>query len=50
MAESALRLLADGDLHRRMSLLARERAEERFGVDPAIDRYEAAYHRVLAGS
>jgi N-acetyl-alpha-D-glucosaminyl L-malate synthase BshA len=47
MAEAARRLLTDRPLHQTMSLLARRRVEESFQLDPAVDRYEALYRRVL---
>jgi N-acetyl-alpha-D-glucosaminyl L-malate synthase BshA len=47
MAKHARRLLTDEDLRRRMSRAARHMAETRFRLDPAVDRYEAAYRRAL---
>jgi N-acetyl-alpha-D-glucosaminyl L-malate synthase BshA len=47
MAQSALRLLADHALHARMAAAARARAMDHFRLEPAVDRYEAAYRRVL---
>jgi N-acetyl-alpha-D-glucosaminyl L-malate synthase BshA len=47
MARHARRLLTDDDLHRRMSHAARHLAETQFRLSPAVDRYEAAYRRVL---
>jgi N-acetyl-alpha-D-glucosaminyl L-malate synthase BshA len=47
MAGHARRLLMDEALHRRMSLAARHLAETRFRLNPAIDRYEAVYRRLL---
>lgn len=47
MATHALRLLTDEDLHDRMSHAARHLAETQFRLAPAVDRYEAAYRRVL---
>ena len=48
MADRVLRILADDDLRTRLAHHARARALSRFGLQPAIDRYEAHYHRVLA--
>lgn len=47
MANHAKRLLTDEPLRRRMSLEARRVAETEFRLDPAVDRYEAIYRRVL---
>jgi N-acetyl-alpha-D-glucosaminyl L-malate synthase BshA len=47
MARHARRLLTDEDLHRRMSHAARHLAETQFRLSPAVDRYEAAYRRVI---
>jgi N-acetyl-alpha-D-glucosaminyl L-malate synthase BshA len=47
MARHARRLLSDEDLRRRMSRAARRLAETQFRLAPAVDRYEAAYRRVL---
>jgi N-acetyl-alpha-D-glucosaminyl L-malate synthase BshA len=47
MADYARRLLADDLLRRRLSREARRVAETRFRLDPAVDRYEAVYRRVL---
>jgi glycosyltransferase involved in cell wall biosynthesis len=47
MAHHAHRLLSDEDLRRRMSHAARQLAETQFRLAPAVDRYEAAYRRVL---
>jgi N-acetyl-alpha-D-glucosaminyl L-malate synthase BshA len=49
MAERVLRILADPDLHARLSRAARDRALGHYGLQPAIDRYEAHYEKVLAG-
>ncbi len=49
MALSALRLLKDDDLRRRMGDSARERALDTFAEGPIIDQYEALYRRVLGG-
>jgi N-acetyl-alpha-D-glucosaminyl L-malate synthase BshA len=48
MADRVLRILADGDLRARLSRAARARAVSGYGLQPAIDRYEAHYDRVLA--
>jgi N-acetyl-alpha-D-glucosaminyl L-malate synthase BshA len=48
MAGHVLRLLTDDSLHRRLSQSARHRAESQFQLEPAADRYEAAYRRMLA--
>jgi N-acetyl-alpha-D-glucosaminyl L-malate synthase BshA len=48
MAGHVLRLLTDESLHRRLSQAARRRAESQFQLEPAADRYEAAYRRLLA--
>lgn len=47
MAALARRVLVDDDLHQAMSHRARQRAESRFGLGPAVERYEAVYRRVL---
>jgi hypothetical protein len=47
MARHARRLLSDEDLRCRMSHAARRLAETQFRLSPAVDRYEAAYRRVL---
>ena len=47
MADSARRLLANEALRLRMSHAARHLAEVRFRPSPAVDRYEAAYWRVI---
>jgi N-acetyl-alpha-D-glucosaminyl L-malate synthase BshA len=49
MAASAARLLDDPALRARLATAARARAEALFPVEPAVDRYEAIYRRVLAG-
>ena len=48
MALAARRILADAPLHQRMSRAARELAETRYPIAPAVDRYVAVYRRVLA--
>jgi N-acetyl-alpha-D-glucosaminyl L-malate synthase BshA len=50
MARHARRLLTDEELRRRMSYAARHLAETKFRLDPAVDRYEAVYRRVLSSS
>lgn len=47
MANSARRLLDDSELHARMSKAARERATRHFQIGPIVDRWEAAYARLL---
>ncbi len=47
MAQSALRLLKDDDLRKRMGDSARERALDTFAEGPIVDQYEALYRRVL---
>jgi N-acetyl-alpha-D-glucosaminyl L-malate synthase BshA len=47
MAGHVLRLLTDESFHRRLSQAARRRAESQFQLEPAVDRYEAAYWRLL---
>jgi N-acetyl-alpha-D-glucosaminyl L-malate synthase BshA len=49
MAAAARCVLADGALAARLGRAARARAETLFPVEPAVDRYEALYRRVLAG-
>jgi N-acetyl-alpha-D-glucosaminyl L-malate synthase BshA len=48
MAAHARRLLTDDGLRARMGQAARRDAERRFSLEPAVDRYEALYRRVLA--
>jgi N-acetyl-alpha-D-glucosaminyl L-malate synthase BshA len=48
MAAAALRVLTDAALASRLGRAARARAEARFPIEPAVDRYEAVYRRVLA--
>jgi glycosyltransferase involved in cell wall biosynthesis len=50
MAKHVRDLLADPDLHARMSRAARTRAEELFQLDPAVDRYQAVYRRLVGGA
>jgi N-acetyl-alpha-D-glucosaminyl L-malate synthase BshA len=49
MARHARRLLTDEALRRRFGEAARRRAETCFRLEPAVDRYEAIYRRVLDG-
>ena len=48
MANHARQLLTNETLRRRMASEARRVAETRFRLDPAVDRYEATYRRVLS--
>lgn len=50
MAKHVRDLLADPDLHARMSRAARSRAEEHFQLEPAVDRYQAVYRRLVGGA
>jgi N-acetyl-alpha-D-glucosaminyl L-malate synthase BshA len=50
MAKHVRDLLADPDLHARMSRAARTRAEEHFQLEPAVDRYQAVYRRLVGGA
>ena len=47
MAKQVRRLLTDADLHARMSRAARARVEAHFQLEPATDRYQAVYYRVV---
>ncbi len=47
MADRVLRILGDPGLRARLSRAARDRAVQQYGLQPAIDRYEAHYARVL---
>jgi N-acetyl-alpha-D-glucosaminyl L-malate synthase BshA len=47
MAGHVCRLFGDDHLYLRASQAARERVERDFSLEPAIDRYEAAYRRIL---
>ncbi|HKK07343.1 MAG TPA: N-acetyl-alpha-D-glucosaminyl L-malate synthase BshA [Gemmatimonadota bacterium] len=49
MAASAVRVLEDGDLWRRTSEAARERASGRFSAERVVPLYEAYYREVLEG-
>jgi N-acetyl-alpha-D-glucosaminyl L-malate synthase BshA len=46
MAAAALKLLADGDLHRRFAAASRRRAVEVFGQGAVVGRYRAIYQRL----
>jgi glycosyltransferase involved in cell wall biosynthesis len=46
MTESAVRLLGDPELHRRITGAARQRVVEHFCVDRILPMYEACYERV----
>jgi N-acetyl-alpha-D-glucosaminyl L-malate synthase BshA len=48
MADAALRLLRDEPLRARFAAAARRRAESDFQIEPAVDRYEAVYRRVVS--
>jgi N-acetyl-alpha-D-glucosaminyl L-malate synthase BshA len=50
MAASVGRLVDDPALRARLGTAARARAETRFPLEPAVDRYEAIYRRVLAAT
>ena len=47
MAASAVRLLTDDALHRRIALTARQRVVDEFCVDRVLPMYEDCYERVL---
>lgn len=47
MVASAVRLLTDDDLHRRISRAARTVAVERYSADRVVPQYEAAYEELL---
>jgi glycosyltransferase involved in cell wall biosynthesis len=47
MADATRRLLTDDVLHDRFAKAARRLAEERFRLEPAVDRYEALYRQTL---
>jgi glycosyltransferase involved in cell wall biosynthesis len=47
MAKQVRLLLTDPDLHARMSRAARGRAETHFQLEPAVERYQAVYRRVV---
>jgi L-malate glycosyltransferase len=48
MAESAIALLSNDEVHRRMSAEARRLAVERFSADRIVPAYEAFYRHILA--
>ena len=50
MAASALRLLDEPALRARLAAAGRARALAEFRTEPAVDRYEAIYRRVLAAT
>lgn len=50
MAKHVRRLLSDGDLHARMSRAARDRTEAQFQLEPAVQRYEATYRRIVGAA
>jgi L-malate glycosyltransferase len=50
MAASALRLLDEPALRARLGAAGRARALAQFRTEPAVDRYEAIYRRVLAAT
>jgi N-acetyl-alpha-D-glucosaminyl L-malate synthase BshA len=47
MVASAVRLLTDDDLHRRMARAGRAVAVERYSADRVVPQYEAAYEQLL---
>ncbi len=47
MVASAVRLLTDDDLHRRIARAARTVAVERYSADRVVPQYEAAYEELL---
>jgi N-acetyl-alpha-D-glucosaminyl L-malate synthase BshA len=48
MADSAVRLLSDIDLHARMSAQAAKTAVERFSADRIVPQYEELYRRTIS--
>jgi N-acetyl-alpha-D-glucosaminyl L-malate synthase BshA len=50
MAQAALSLLSDEDLRARMAVTARQSVEAKWRREPAVDRYESCYRRVLGAS
>jgi glycosyltransferase involved in cell wall biosynthesis len=46
MAAAALRLLNDGDLHRRFAAASRRRAVEDFSQETVVRRYRSIYQRL----
>jgi N-acetyl-alpha-D-glucosaminyl L-malate synthase BshA len=49
MAKHVRCLLTDVELHARMSRAARSRAEAHFQLEPAVERYQAVYRRIVGG-
>jgi N-acetyl-alpha-D-glucosaminyl L-malate synthase BshA len=49
MARAGVRLLSDGELHRRFSQAAREAAASRFSIEVVLPQYERLYERVVSG-
>jgi glycosyltransferase involved in cell wall biosynthesis len=47
MAESAIRILSDPDLHARMAAEGERTARERFSADRIVPQYEALYDAAL---
>ena len=47
MVASAVRLLTDDELHRRVAVAGRAAAVERFSADRVVPQYEAAYEELL---
>jgi glycosyltransferase involved in cell wall biosynthesis len=50
MAEAAVRVLTDDDLHKRLARAARKRVVEEFDQDRVVGRYREIYERVVAAS
>ncbi len=50
MARSAIALLSDEELHRRVAMAASRTATERFCDSKIVPVYEAYYREILAGS
>ena len=46
MAAAALKLLTDGDLHRRFAVASRRRAVEEFSQGVVVQRYRSIYERL----
>jgi glycosyltransferase involved in cell wall biosynthesis len=49
MAESAIRILSDPELHARMAAAGVRLAAERFSADRIVPQYEALYEQTLHG-
>jgi glycosyltransferase involved in cell wall biosynthesis len=47
LADAAMRMLVDGDLHARLSVAARARVVELFSMERVLAMYTALYGRVL---